>query len=209
MSRFEIKKTFCGNNKFLFGAGKFSQIVEFPFNNPHYKEIAFIGASNVGKSSLINALLKERVAIVSSTPGRTQQLNFFLIANSFILVDMPGYGYAKANKEKIQHWQKTSFEYFYQRKNLKQVFMLIDPIKKLKESDYEIANVFNTIGVSFQIVLTKIDKIKTEDLEKSYQEIIEKTKKWSALHPEIISTSAMKDNGISILQKRIIEILNQ
>ena len=111
--KLEAKKIFNGNPEFLFGAHNYSQIPTF-----HFPEIAFVGASNVGKSSLINGLVGKKIAIVSTTPGRTRQLNFFKIfgfEDGFILVDMPGYGFAKASEKHSEHWQKTSFEYLTKR----------------------------------------------------------------------------------------------
>jgi len=205
MKKLEAKKIFNGESEFLFGAHNFSQIPKF-----HFPEIAFVGASNVGKSSLINALIGRKIAIVSSTPGRTRQLNFFKIFgynDGFILVDMPGYGFAKAKEKHIEHWQKTSFEYLTKRANLQRVFLLIDPIKGLKESDIEAINIFNSLAVSFQIVLTKCDKLKKEELTKVFSELEKKIAKWPAAYPKILSCSSFKGYGIKELQDQIVEIL--
>jgi GTP-binding protein len=205
VKKLEIGKIFNGKCEFLFGAHNYSQI---PSN--HFPEIAVIGASNVGKSSLINAILKTKTAIVSSTPGRTRQLNFFKVFgynDGFILVDMPGYGYAKAKGKHIEHWQKTSFEYLTKRENLKRVFLLIDPIKEFKESDLDIINTFNTFGISFQIILTKIDKLNKEKVEKVYEKFLAQIKKWPAAYPEIMATSSSKNYGIKDLQQQILNSL--
>ena len=174
-------------------------------------EIAFIGASNVGKSSIINSLLGRKVAIVSSMPGRTRQLNFFISdktrVDSLVIVDMPGYGFAKAGKDQMESWQKTSFEYLARRPNLKRVFLLIDPVKGLKESDKDIINMFNTLGVSFQIVLTKIDKLKIEEVKKIEKQIEIESAKWAALFPGIVRTSSLHKIGIHDLQDEIVKIL--
>jgi len=205
--KLEAKKIFNGEAEFLFGAHNYSQVPTF-----HFPEIAFVGASNVGKSSLINALVGKKIAIVSTTPGRTRQLNFFKISgyeDGFILVDMPGYGFAKAKAKHSEHWQKTSFEYLTKRPNLKRVFLLIDPIKGLKATDLEAINIFNTLAVSFQIVLTKADKLKKEELEKVREKIIKETSKWPAAYPQILSVSSLKGYGVMELQDEIVAILER
>lgn len=203
--KLEAKKIFNNEVEFLFGAHNFSQIPLF-----HFPEIAFVGSSNAGKSSLINALVKKKVAIVSTVPGRTRQLNFFKIfgyEDGFILVDMPGYGFAKAKNKHVEHWQKTSFEYLTKRPNLKRVFLLIDPNKGLKGPDLEAINIFNSLAVSFQIVLTKIDKLNREDLKKAEDQIKKDMAKWPAVYPEILTSSSLKGYGIDELQNEIVKIL--
>lgn len=207
MKKIDPKKLFSPNNwEFLLGAHNIKQVPDH--RNP---EVAFVGASNVGKSSIINALLGRKIAIVSSTPGRTKQLNFFISEkdspHSLVVVDMPGYGYAKAGKKDIENWQRTSFEFLASRANLKRVFLLIDPIKGLKESDKDIANMFNALGVSFQIVLTKVDKMKENELKIVEEKILDEARKWPALYSEIIKTSSLHKIGIHQLQDAIVEIL--
>jgi GTP-binding protein len=210
MKKLDPKKIFNGQVEFLFGAHNFSQIEKYL-----YPEIAFIGASNVGKSSLINALVGKKIAIVSTTPGRTRQLNFFKISDGFtqnfsqgfVLVDMPGYGYAKAQTKHIEHWQKTAVEYLTKRTNLKRLFLLIDPIKGLKTADREMINILNFSAVSFQIVLTKIDKLSKEEQKTASEKIAKEILKWPAAHPQIISVSSLEGYGIKELQDSIIEVL--
>lgn len=177
------------------------------FPETYLPEFAFIGASNVGKSSLVNALVADKIAITSNTPGRTRQINFFTLSERIMIVDMPGYGFAKANDKHIENWQRTSFEYFAKRKQLKRVFLLIDPTKGIKESDVEMANILSSLAVNFQIVLTKIDRLKKEEFEKSKENIIAKSKLWAALHPEIISVSSKKEQGLDQIKFAIAEIL--
>ncbi len=206
MKKVEARKIFHSEIEFLIGAHNFSQIPKH-----HYPEIAFIGASNVGKSSLINAVFAKKIAIVSSTPGRTRQLNFFKIAgfrDGFMMVDMPGYGFAKAKVEKIQHWQDVSFDYLMNRPNLKRIFLLIDATKGLKNHDLEVISIFTQNNIFFQIVLTKIDKLNLEDQEKSSQEIVKKLEAFPSFCSKIIKTSSSKKYGIEDLQNSIVEVLN-
>jgi GTP-binding protein len=210
MKKLEAKKIFDGQCEFLLGAHNFSQIPNYP--NP---EIAFAGASNVGKSSLLNALIGKKVAIVSTTPGRTRQLNFFKIPNGFskktsegfMLIDMPGYGFAKASQKHVEHWQKVAVEYLTKRQNLKRVFLLIDPIKGLKESDSDMINIFNALAISFQIIFTKTDKLNRENFFAAEKKVKEAIKKFPAAYPETISTSSSKGYGIQELQDEIVKIL--
>lgn len=204
--KIEIEKIFPRNGEqrceFILGAHNPRQ-----FPETFYPEFAFIGASNVGKSSLVNNLTAQKVAIVSNTPGRTRQLNFFLLSERIMIVDMPGYGFAKAKAKHIENWQRTSYEYFAKRPQLKRVFLLIDPIKGIKETDDEMANILNSVAINYQIVLTKIDKLKKEELEVALKNIKEKTKLWPALHPEIILTSSKYNEGLDNLRYAILQIL--
>lgn len=210
MKKLDPKKIFNGECEFLFGAHTYSQIPQ-----DARPEIAFIGASNVGKSSLINALVSKKIAIVSTTPGRTRQLNFFKIADGFtqsfsegfVLVDMPGYGFAKASAKHTEHWQKTALEYLMKRPNLKRLYLLIDPIKGLKEGDRDMTNMLNAMAVSFQVILTKTDKLNKEELAKAAEKIKTEIAKWPAAHPEIIATSSSKGYGVKDVQDSIVEVL--
>lgn len=208
--KLDPKKIFSGKTEFLYGAHNYSQVPE-----SLQPEIALIGASNVGKSSLINAIIGQKIAIVSSTPGRTRQLNFFKLtggftqslSEGFVLVDMPGYGFAKARAQHIEHWQKTAMEYLMKRRNLKRLFLLIDPIKGLKESDLDMINMLNAMAVSFQIVFTKIDKLNKAEVEKAKNKMVKNFDQWPAAHPSIVTTSSTKGYGTKDIQDAIIEVL--
>lgn len=143
----------------------FAKIELLPTDNK--PEIAFIGRSNVGKSSLINALVERKgLAKTSSTPGKTQLLNYFVINEVFYLVDMPGYGYAKVSKDQRQDWGKVSEEYFKRRKELKLVVLLIDARHEGLANDIEVVEWFSENNIPFIVVLTKSDKVKQQDLAK-------------------------------------------
>ena len=198
----DIHQFFKQDCQFKIGAMKYDQIPD-----SRLPEVAFIGKSNVGKSSLINALVSQKIAITSKTPGRTRQLNFFCVSEKLNLVDMPGFGYAKVSKVEIGSWEKLIYRYFANRANLKKAFLLLDARRGLGEKDVEMINIFNAVGVSYQLVLTKIDELKTEELEKSLKEITEKSKKFAAQHPTILMTSSEKKIGIDDLKKAIIEVM--
>lgn len=171
-------------------------------------EIAFVGRSNVGKSSLINALLNNKgIARTSNTPGRTQEINFFCLDDALMLADLPGYGYARAAKVKIRSWNKLIRDYLQGRPCLRRVYLLIDSRHGIKDSDREIFTLLDEAAVSYQIILTKTDKINQTALESVLETVRMDQKKYIALHPDLLSTSSVKGDGIHELRDTIFEIL--
>ncbi len=169
-----------------------------------FNEVAFLGRSNVGKSSLINALMLDKTLCkTSGTPGHTQMLNFFSIGDQGYVVDMPGYGYAKAPKNLVKNWQGLIPLYLQCRPNLKRLFILIDSRHGIKEIDETYMSFMDKIGVSYQIVLTKTDKIKQAELEVVKEKTLEKIQKRPAAHPEILLTSSDKGTGLKELRNTI------
>ncbi|TCN36257.1 ribosome biogenesis GTP-binding protein YihA/YsxC [Sinorhizobium americanum] len=176
-------------------------------------EIAFAGRSNVGKSSLINALVGHKgLARTSNTPGRTQELNYFVPDGysgeaddlpPMALVDMPGYGYAQAPKEQVDAWTKLVFDYLRGRSTLKRVYVLIDARHGIKKNDEEVLSLLDKAAVSYQIVLTKTDKIKAAGVPRLISETLDKIKKRPAAFPEVLSTSSEKGAGIEDLRAAI------
>lgn len=167
-------------------------------------EVAFAGRSNVGKSSLLNALARRKaLARTSNTPGRTQEINFFDLAGLFYLVDMPGYGYAKVERTKVQAWTELVRDYLRGRANLRRLFLLIDARHGVKPSDDEIMALMDEAAVSFQVVLTKCDKPKGGALDKVVEETATALAKHPAAHPVIHVTSAVKSTGIDQLRAEI------
>lgn len=167
-------------------------------------EIAFAGRSNVGKSSLINALMNQKtLARTSNTPGRTQFLNFFELKDHLILVDMPGYGYAEAPKKLVQQWQGLIKFYLKARPTLQRTYLLIDSRHGLKPNDLEMMEMLDKAAASYQIVLTKIDKISAASLENLEKTVTQALTKHPAAHPHVIATSSEKKIGLDILKSEI------
>jgi GTP-binding protein len=170
----------------------------------NFSEIAFAGRSNVGKSSIINAITgRNSLTRTSKKPGCTQQLNFFLLNQKIMLVDMPGYGYAKASKRTIAGWNKTIQDYLGGRAQLKRIFLLVDSRRGLKDSDKSIMKLLDEKAVSYQIVLTKIDKTPKKDLESLIKNLEKQSLNFPAMHPNIVATSSVSKEGVDILRETI------
>jgi GTP-binding protein len=176
---------------------------------PFPAEVAFAGRSNVGKSSLINALTGRRdIARVSNTPGRTRELNFFTLEDgSLALVDLPGYGYARAEKRLVRQWQELVRDYLRGRPSLKRVFVLIDARHGIKPADEAIFDLMDEAAVNYQPVLTKIDKLKPGELDTVMAETAERLRRRPAAHPEVLATSSVKSAGLPELRSIIAALI--
>ena len=176
--------------------------------DPDRPEIAFAGRSNVGKSSLINALANQHgLARASNTPGRTQELNFFEPTGAALfLVDMPGYGFAQAPKAKVEQWTALVKDYLRGRVTLARVFVLIDARHGPKAADREVMALMDEAAVSYQGVLTKIDKLKPTELARVQQTTAEELAKHAAAYPVLVATSAETGAGITELRAEIARI---
>ena len=197
---------FAREAEFIIGA---AQLEQLPAGDR--LEICFAGRSNVGKSSLINALTgRKNLARASNTPGRTQQLNYFAIAHpeiaSLYLVDLPGYGYAKAPKSEVERWQGVLRGYLSGRASLRRCFLLIDSRHGVKGVDTEIMDMLDTAAVSYQTVLTKADKVKANALDNVIADTAQKIGKRPAAYPQLIVTSAEKQEGIEDLRAAVVRL---
>ena len=196
-------RIFSGPIAFLRSAPK----LEF-LPDPEVIEVAFAGRSNVGKSSLINAVTKRNgLARASNTPGRTQELNFFDVGDPllFRIVDMPGYGYAKAPIQTVKKWRHLINDYLRGRQVLKRTFVLIDSRRGVKDVDHDIMKMLDEAAVSYRIILTKADKIKNSELERVKSQTLAALAKHPAAFPEISVTSAEKKMGIAELRETILD----
>ena len=167
-------------------------------------EVCFAGRSNVGKSSLINALTgRKGLARASNTPGRTQEINFFTLGPTHYLVDLPGYGFANAPVAVVQKWQALLKQYLSGRQTLRRAFVLIDTRHGIKAVDEEILGLLDSAAVTFQAVLTKADKVKVKDRDRVLDQVRGALSKHPAAFPEIVLTSAEKGDGIDTLRSII------
>lgn len=171
-------------------------------------EVCFAGRSNVGKSSLINALLnRKKLAKASAEPGRTRQLNYFDLAEGrLFLVDLPGYGYARAPKSEIAQWTRLTMNYLQGRPTLKRIFLLIDSRHGVKPTDEDVMDLLDKAAVVYQVVLTKLDKLKKSEQDGLAEDVIRKLKKRPAFHPEVLQTSSEEGIGIPELRAEIARL---
>jgi GTP-binding protein len=197
------RKLFAGDWQFLWAASSLETLPKMTG-----LEIAFAGRSNVGKSSLINALTgRKSLARTSHTPGRTQELIYFGNDGPMRLVDMPGYGYAEAPKQKVEEWTTLIHSYLKGRANLARVYVLIDARHGLKDSDKPALDALGEAAVSHQIVLTKADQIKPKELEDRLSAIGALISRRAAAFPDLLVTSALKGQGIPELRAAVARLV--
>jgi GTP-binding protein len=197
------RKLFAGPVEFLKSAPELRFLPD-----PAYAEVAFAGRSNVGKSSLLNALTNRKgLARTSNTPGRTQELNFFDVGQppQIRLVDMPGYGFAEAPKDMVKRWRFLVNDFLRGRAVLRRAIVLIDSRHGIKPVDVEIMDMLDKAAVNYQLVMTKADKVKPTELAKTLEQTIAESAKHPAAHPQLIATSSETGLGIAELRTAILE----
>ena len=204
ISREKGRKLFVGSNAdFLKGVVAMSGL---PADDRI--EVCFAGRSNVGKSSLINALTgRKGLARASNTPGRTQEINFFTLTESHYPVDLPGYGFANAPLAVVEKWQRLLKQYLQGRVGLRRAFVLIDSRHGVKDVDEEIMSLLDSAAVTFQVVMTKADKVKDKERAKIMDQVRSKLSKHPAAFPEIVLTSSEKGDGIPTLRALIANLI--
>lgn len=198
------RKLFAGSATFVLGCASLDQL---PAGDR--TEVAFAGRSNVGKSSLVNAILNRKaLARSSAEPGRTRELNYFDIAEgAFYLVDLPGYGYAKVSRTQAEAWMKLTRRYLQGRASLKRLFLLIDSRRGIMKPDLDMMDMLDASAVNYQIVLTKIDKLKRGEADKQCEATAALLRKRPAAHPVVRVTSSEKGDGLAELRADIAALV--
>jgi GTP-binding protein len=193
------RKLFAGSCDFFWGTGDIKSLP--PQSLP---EIAFVGRSNAGKSSLINALTNRKtLARVSHTPGRTREINFFNLAEQLILTDLPGYGYAKASKTMTAEWQELIFAYLRGRASLRRVSLMIDARRGVGDLDEAVMDLMDEAAVSYGVVLTKIDKLTPGEADRAVAAADKAARKHTAAFPQICATSAFRGLGLDPVKMQL------
>ncbi|WP_339041218.1 ribosome biogenesis GTP-binding protein YihA/YsxC [Candidatus Lariskella endosymbiont of Hedychridium roseum] len=199
-----LLKGFFQYTKFIAGTTTLNGL-----NIPIYPEIAFVGRSNVGKSSMINLITgNKKMARVSRSPGCTRQINFFLVRNTFILVDLPGYGYASASKSMIKNWQRLMVEYCLLRAQLKQIMLLIDSKLGITKKDAEIIETLRECGTITQIVLTKCDRISQTAVKNTQEQILKSIENEAFIKPNVLLSSSKSVEGFCDMRSEILNTLS-
>ena len=187
---------------FMISAASYEQLPE-----TNLPEIAFAGRSNVGKSSLLNRLTGHKnIARTSNTPGRTQQINFFNLGKKLILTDLPGYGYARAQRSVVDKWTLLVNSYIKGRAQLRRVCLLIDSRHGIKSTDLEAMSLMDSAAIVYQVIFTKCDKVKKEELKNKLESTYQLLSKHVAAHPSIMVTSSFKLQGIEALRATLSEL---
>ena len=198
----EAKRLFAGPCEFVAGAASIEAIPA-----PALPEVAFVGRSNVGKSSLINALTgRTALARVSQSPGRTRQINFFQLGKALMLVDLPGYSYAQVSKALAAQWQRLIFDYLRGRPNLKRVMLLVDARRGVMDVDREAMTLLDQAAVSYLVVLTKTDKLSAPERGDVRTKTAFALKGHVAAYPDILVTSSLTADGLELLRGHIVAL---
>jgi GTP-binding protein len=196
------RKLFAGPCDFIWGATSAESLPPEKLN-----EVAFVGRSNAGKSSLVNALTgRKSLARVSQTPGATRQINFFNLADRLMLVDLPGYGFAKRSKTEAEAWQEMIFSYLRRRARLRRIMLLLDARRGVMDSDRDVMALLDQTAVSYALVLTKVDELKATDRARALEAAQAEATRHTAALAEVQLTSALAGDGIAALRAHLADL---